>query len=78
MGNATFDAHDHREQLRRIARQAMVDYGLWPEFSREAIGEAERARPVGEAAAPVRGEADRANEIHDLRNLLWCSIDNDD
>ncbi|MGH9317386.1 MAG: RNB domain-containing ribonuclease [Thermoanaerobaculia bacterium] len=47
----------------------MLDRGLDPEFSREAGQELDRIKgPARESGAGVR----------DLRNLLWCSIDNDD
>ncbi len=72
MNGTTPDAHDHRELLKQIARQAMVDYGLWPDFSREALDEATRAH-ARSSAGPSPVAAGR-----DLRHLLWCSIDNDD
>ena len=58
-----------RSDLKEIARRAMVDHGLEPDFSQ-----------------PVRAELDRipgaastgGGGIRDLRELLWCSIDNDD
>ena len=75
MSDATHDVHDHRELLKQIARQAMVDYGLWPEFSREALDEAERATVP---ASPSSGAPPEAAPVRDLRHLLWCSIDNDD
>src|SRR5512139_2534008 len=62
------DAHDHRQLLQRIARRAMTDYGLLPDFSHEAIAQADAASPA--AAAP--------DGVRDLRHLPWCSIDNDD
>jgi VacB/RNase II family 3'-5' exoribonuclease len=75
MTDATHDAHDHRELLTQIARQAMVDYGLWPDFSREALDEAARAS-ASPSAGP--GASAPAAPVRDLRHLLWCSIDNDD
>jgi VacB/RNase II family 3'-5' exoribonuclease len=78
MINTTNEAHDHRALLKQIARQAMVDYGLLPEFSQAAIGEAERARPAREAAVSDRGATSSAAPLRDLRDRLWCSIDNDD
>jgi exoribonuclease-2 len=58
-----------RSDLKEIARRAMVDRGLEPDFSKEVRAELERitgpAPPVGEG-------------IRDLRSLSWCSIDNDD
>ena len=50
-----------------IARRAMLDRGLLPEFSRAALEQARAAAPSG--AGPV---------VRDLRDRLWSSIDNDD
>ncbi len=58
--------HDHRAQLRDIARRAMLGHGLAPDFSAAALDELR-------AIAPTLPKAAR-----DLRDLLWCSIDNDD
>jgi ribonuclease R len=59
----------HRAILQRIAHQAMLDRGLLPDFSAEALAE------LGRLQVP----APTANEpIRDLRNLLWASIDNND
>ena len=63
--------HDgqHRSILRRIARRTMFERGLLPDFSLQARGELDG----------IRGPATRAQEsTHDLRHLIWCSIDNDD
>ncbi|MBN1868291.1 RNB domain-containing ribonuclease [Candidatus Sumerlaeota bacterium] len=58
----------HRAVLRRIARQAMIERDLLPDFSPEALAELDR----------ISGPAQPADESkRDLRNLLWCSIDND-
>jgi Exoribonuclease R len=59
----------HRSILQNIARMAMIDRGLLPEFSPQAMAELDR---IGNA--PVR----LGPSMRDLRNLLWCSIDNDD
>ncbi len=75
MNDATHEVHDHRELLRQIARQAMVDYGLWPDFSREALDEADRASAPASASP---GAPPEAAPVRDLRHLPWCSIDNDD
>jgi len=75
MNDTAHDAHDHRELLTQIARQAMVDYGLWPDFSREALDEAARAHA---AVLPGSGASVPAAPVRDLRHLPWCSIDNDD
>jgi exoribonuclease-2 len=60
-----------RTDLQRIAYQAMVDRGLLPEFSQDALAEAR-----GMTAGP--GSEARAAGVRDLRALLWASIDNDD
>jgi exoribonuclease-2 len=47
----------------------MIERGLFPDFSRKALTELERINaPATKTEEPIR----------DLRNLLWCSIDNDD
>jgi exoribonuclease-2 len=53
--------------LQQIARQAMRDRGFEPDFSQDAQAQAAAIQ----AAAP-------AGDRRDLRNLAWCSIDNDD
>jgi VacB/RNase II family 3'-5' exoribonuclease len=77
MSNSTRDGHDHREFLKQIARKAMAEYGLWPDFSPSAIGEAQRARPA-DAGTSAGGSAASPTAPRDLRHLPWCSIDNDD
>ncbi|MFA7231414.1 MAG: RNB domain-containing ribonuclease [Victivallaceae bacterium] len=63
--NDTFN----RSRLQRIARRAMLDRGLIPDFSSEVYAELDR----------INGPATATDEtIRDLRQLLWCSIDNDD
>lgn len=68
------DAHihsgcDHGSILQGVARQAMIDRGLAPDFTPEAEKQ----------AAAISGAAHEADaSIRDLRDLLWCSIDNDD
>ena len=59
----------HRDQLRAVAVRAMRDRGLDPDFPADAI-----------AQAHALHEAPRTTEepVRDLRQLLWCSIDNDD
>ena len=47
----------------------MVDRGLLPDFSPQAMTELDG---IHEAVAKVEGS------MRDLRNLAWCSIDNDD
>src|SRR5580658_6703385 len=58
-----------RSRLRGLARRAMVERGLLPDFSPAALAEANAIKE----AADSSGAAAR-----DLRGLLWASIDNDD
>src|SRR5689334_23745470 len=58
----------NRERLHAIARRAMRQRGLEPDFGPEA-------RTQTEATAR---QADGNSTLRDLRQLLWCSIDNDD
>jgi VacB/RNase II family 3'-5' exoribonuclease len=63
------DDKGHRVIIQRIARRAMMEHGLLPDFSSQAQRELENIR---QAAVSNDGS------IRDLRHLLWCSIDNDD
>ena len=58
-----------RAMLLRLAKQAMTTRGLEPEFPPAALAEAQMllapSAPFGEG-------------VRDLRDLPWCSIDNDD
>jgi VacB/RNase II family 3'-5' exoribonuclease len=63
------DEKQHRAILQRIARRAMLEKDLLPDFSKEAIDELSRIK----SHVPSDG-----NHALDLRNLLWASIDNDD
>ena len=60
-------------ELLNLARAAMRERGLEPEFPPEAQREA--AALVEPVAVPG---AAPAIALRDLRDLLWCSIDNDD
>jgi exoribonuclease-2 len=63
------DEGQHRAILQRIARRVMLERGLAPDFPPPALAELDA----------VHGAATRADAAtRDLRNLLWCSIDNDD
>ncbi len=62
------DKH-HRSILQRIARQAMMERGLLPDFSGQAMTELDSIQ---------RAFTDTEASTRDLRNLAWCSIDNDD
>ena len=59
----------HRIDLKNIARRAMIERGLLPDFSAAAMAELARIQ----AAA-----TDRHSDMRDLTELLWASIDNDD
>ncbi len=59
----------HRSILRVIARRAMLERGLLPDFTPQALAELDRIKgPAIQTEASTR----------DLRHLVWCSIDNDD
>jgi len=58
-----------KDDLRRIAHDAMQERGLLPDFSAAVVAETNRI--TGAATASGSG-------IRDLRNLDWVSIDNDD
>ncbi len=58
-----------RNQLQAIARRAMTERGLLPDFSPAAIAQLKALSPVAPSPDPA---------IKDLRSLLWASIDNDD
>ena len=59
----------HRAILQSIAKRAMLERGLLPDFSAETLAELAKIQ----APAETNGEA-----VRDLRDLLWASIDNDD
>ncbi|MCX5826103.1 MAG: RNB domain-containing ribonuclease [Deltaproteobacteria bacterium] len=63
------DDRQHRSLLKKIAHRVMMERGFSLDFSPQAIAELDG----------IHGPATRADEsTRDLRNLLWCSIDNDD
>lgn len=55
--------------LQRVARQAMLDYGLVPDFPPEALAQLRTLTEPSQDASP---------NVRDLRSKLWSSIDNDD
>jgi exoribonuclease-2 len=58
----------HRPVLQRIAHRVMIERGLEPDFPADALAQLDHIQgPAAQGDASVR----------DLRNLLWCSIDND-
>ena len=63
------DDRQHRLILQRIAHRAMLERGLVPDFPAQVLAELDQ----------IHRPAKRTEEsTRDLRNLLWCSIDNDD
>src|SRR5512143_4246106 len=64
------NAQQHRALLQDIARRAMLERGLLPDFSAEALAELDK----------LQGSATAGNDesMRDLTSLLWASIDNDD
>jgi exoribonuclease-2 len=65
----------HRAILANIARRAMRERGLLPDFSAAVLAELDRIRAPAGANG---GSAADSSEIRDLTNLPWASIDNDD
>lgn len=61
--------HHQKQELARLAADAMRERGLRPEFSADALRQLDRIDGPGEETGAG---------IDDLRSLLWCSIDNDD
>jgi VacB/RNase II family 3'-5' exoribonuclease len=61
--------NQHRTILQRIARRAMIERGLLPDFSPEVLQE------LAKIQAPA---ATDGRLVRDLTDLLWASIDNDD
>ena len=59
----------HRTDLRSIARRAMIERGLLPDFSAAAMAELARIQTAA---------TERHTNLRDLTGLLWASIDNDD
>jgi exoribonuclease R len=59
----------HRSILQRIAHRVMLERRLAPAFPPQALADLDE----------IYGPATRVDKsTRDLRNLLWCSIDNDD
>jgi VacB/RNase II family 3'-5' exoribonuclease len=62
-------ANQHRSLLQDIARQALLEKGLLPDFPAAVLTELNAIIGPATSAIPT---------TKDLRNLLWCSLDNDD
>ena len=56
------------QDLRAVARQAMIDSGFQPDYTPEMNAELQQ----------IGKQADTGASLKDLRSLLWSSIDNDD
>jgi len=70
MNTAQSSNQHHRAQLEAIAHRVMIERGLLPDFSPNALAELEQL--------PAPTASIHAGALRDLRGLLWCSIDNDD
>src|SRR5690242_10446226 len=68
LSSAPMHAERHHD-LVDIARRAMRDHGLEPDFPPAVLAEAERLSPDLHDGDP---------SVRDLRGLPWSSIDNDD
>ena len=64
-----FEEIQHHSILMDIARRVLLERGLLPDFSPQAL------KMLDKIIAPA-GKTD--DSIKDLRDLIWCSIDNDD
>jgi VacB/RNase II family 3'-5' exoribonuclease len=62
-------AEHSTERLKSIARRAMLERGLLPDFSKPVVTQ---LASITQPATPSD------SSIRDLRGLLWASIDNDD
>lgn len=62
-------SNQHRNILKNIARRVMLEKGLLPYFSNNALTELSALEAL---------DSSRDGTITDLRELLWSSIDNDD
>ncbi len=59
----------HRSILRNIAHRVMIERGLLPDFMLSELAELDR----------IHGPATHMEKTsHDLREIIWCSIDNHD
>ena len=64
-----FESARARYDLAVLARRAMIERGLEPDFPADALAELGTINGAAQASGA---------SIRDLRHLLWCSIDNDD
>ena len=59
----------HRQILKKIAQRVMIERGLIPEYPIQVLNQ---LKGIQEPANGIQ------ESVNDLRNLIWCSIDNDD
>lgn len=64
------NSHNNHYDLAGLARQEMIAEGFTPDFSPEVARQVAAVRAHPAQALP-------GGKVHDLRNLLWSSIDND-
>ena len=74
MSTSHTTSYNHLALLQAIAHRAMLERGLLPDFSAEALAELGRLQSI---KMKVGKPVDTEHQIRDLRELLWASIDND-
>jgi exoribonuclease-2 len=74
MPQTSHNKQQHRAILQNIAKKAMIERGLLPDFSDEALTELAKIQ----APAMMNRDDGKEHQVRDLRHLLWASIDNDD
>jgi VacB/RNase II family 3'-5' exoribonuclease len=67
--NQTDNNNSHREILKTIAWREMIKRGFLPDFSADALAELDKIRVPAQVTDGT---------LRDMRDLPWCSIDNDD
>ena len=70
MNSMNSNDKQHRTILQNIAHRVMLERGLLPDFPDAALNELEQLQNS-------RPELS-ADGLRDMRDLLWCSVDNDD
>ncbi len=74
MSHTPPNPQQHRAILQRIAQRVMIERGLLPAFSDDAVAELQHLP----APATASGPDGNGPPVRDLTGLLWASIDNDD
>jgi exoribonuclease-2 len=69
---------NHRAALKEIAHQAMLEHGLLPEFSGEAMHEMAQLAAIPNIRSGQAVQAGDSFTVRDRRSQRWVSIDNDD